>query len=289
MRRDLHIACCVSSILALAASLAGAASAQNIIKKGVDVFQTTEPARSPGHVTVVNFALTPVPAGFFCLGSAPFTGKIELVGVPLTTDPPGVAANGDIVVERLKDGTLGAPIPVVVRALRLTGSRLLDITCSSGPTKWRVDVCLCGEQPTTEIVARSDQSCGCGHFSGTLTLDICLRFTEVADARGPVANGKVAGPLKQEVKLKITDMPWCPRPGRGEPVIAGPFRVQTECCTSEPLPGTTNFFPGWNCKLLAGAGVDCLTQYANLTECHADLHVPPSGHLHCINPICGKR
>jgi hypothetical protein len=288
MRRNLRIACCVSSILAQAASLAGAASAQ-IIKAGSDTFQTTESARSPNHVTVMNFGSTSIPAGTFCQGSAPFTGKIELVGVPLTTDPPGVAANGDIVVERLKDGALGTPIPVVVRALRLTGARLLDITCSSGPTKWRVEVGLCGEQPTTEIVARSDQPCGCGHFNGALTLDIGLRFTEVADARGPVANGKVVGPLKQEVQLKITDMPWCPKPVRGEPVISRPFRVQTECCTSEPVPPTTNFFPGGNCKLLAGVGVDCLTQYANLTSCHEDRHIPPSGHQHCVNPICGKR
>jgi len=85
-------------------------------------------------------------------------------------------------------------------------------------------------------------------------------------------------------------MPWCPKPVRGEPVIPAPFRVQTECCTSEPVLGTSDFFPGGDCKLLAGgAGVDCWTQYASLTSCHPDYHVPPSGHLHCINPICGKR
>lgn len=261
--------------LVLGVFLATAAVAQPTIVHGVDVFQT-----STSNPTIADFSTNPIPAGFFCPGSAPFTGQIQLKGVPLTTSPAGAAANGDTIVERLADGVFSggsASIPVVVRALRLTGVNTLVVTCGDGTTStWRVDTCLCGLQPTTKITVTVDQSCGCGHFSGTLQLKICLTFTNVA-------TGAVAGPISQAVLLNINNMPWCPKPGLGEPTIASFFGVDTNC-DGQPdlrLPGTTNFYPGWDCS---NQGVDCWTQYASLTHCHpAD---PGTDHLHCVNPIC---
>jgi hypothetical protein len=268
----------IECALVLGALLATSATAQPTIVHGVDVFQT-----STGNPTFVDFSTHPIPADFFCQGSSPFTGVIAFQGVPLATTPPGVAANGDTIVERLADGVFSAvgstTIPVVVRALRLTGTNTVNVFCPGvGTTTWRVDTCLCGLQPTTNITVGVDQSCGCGHFNGTLKLNVCVTFTNVA-------TGAVAGPIKQGVTLNIVNSAWCPNPGPGEPVIRAPFDVDTNC-DGQPdlrLPGTTNFHKGWTC---GNQGVDCWTQYASLTECHAG---PTPDHQHCTNPICGRQ
>jgi hypothetical protein len=265
--------------LLLGVFLAAAALAQPTILKGVDVFQTSTGA----NPTLVDFSTNPIPAGFFCAGSAPFTGQIALQGVPLTTSPAGVTANGDVIVERLTDGVFvggSATIDVIVRALRLTGVNTFTAVCGDGTTTtWRVDTCLCGQQKVTKIVAKVDQACGCGHFDGQLSLDVCLTFTNVE-------TGRVLGPVKQQIILKISNMPWCPKPGNGEPVISESFKVASKCGGTPDLllPKSSNFHPGWDCS---NQGVDCMTQYANLTHCH-DAN-PPITHKHCINPICKPR
>ncbi|MFL6260429.1 MAG: hypothetical protein ACJ76Y_12010 [Thermoanaerobaculia bacterium] len=280
MRRNSRVLWSILCALALAAPLAGqdrpAARRIPPIVHGVDVFQT-----SASQPTSVDFAPQPIPAGFFCPGSAPFNGQVQLKGVPLETAPPGVLGAGDTVVERLKDGIFSggtATIPVQVRALQLTSVKPLSISCKSGPTDWKVDVCLCDKQPVTKIVAKVDQPCGCGHFDGELVLETCLRFTDTA-------TGKVTGPIKQEVRLKIAAMPWCPKPVPNTLAI-GPFRVRSCGGQGEkPLPGTSAFSPGWTCAEQV-PGVDCWTKYASLTHCHQG---PTPDHPHCVNPVCGKR
>ncbi len=265
----------IACALALGIILATAAVAQPTIIAGVDVFQTSTGA-SP---TFVDFSTNPIPAGFFCPDSAPFTGQIAFKGLPLVTNPAGVTANGDTIVERLANGAFvggSASIPVVVRALRMTSINNLVVTCGDGTTTtWRVDTCLCGQQPTTKITVTVDQACGCGHFNGTLQLNVCLTFTNVS-------TGAVAGPIRQVITLNLVNTPWCPKAGLGEPTIATSFTVDTNC-DGQPdfqVPGTTNFHIGWNC---GNQGVDCWTQYANLTHCHEG-----PGHDHCVNPICGR-
>lgn len=267
----------IGCTLALGVFLAAAVVAQPPILPGVDVFQTGTGA----NPTFVDFSTNPIPAGFFCTGSAPFLGQIALQGVPLTTSPAGVTANGDVIVERLTTGVFtggSATIQVIVRALRLTGINNFTVVCGDGTTTtWRVDTCLCGKQDATDIVVKVDQDCGCGHFNGKLSLNVCLTFTNVE-------TGQVVGPIQQKISLVISNMPWCPGPGKGEPVIDKPFKVASKC-GGEPdldLRGTSNFHPGWGCDTL---GVDCWTQYASLTHCHEG---PSKDHQHCINPICGK-
>jgi hypothetical protein len=285
MQRNRCVLGSVLCALALAAPLAGQTEQKTRppvrpippIAPGVDVFQT-----SASRPTSVDFAPHPIPAGFFCPGSAPFNGHVELKGVPLTTVPPGVLGTSDTVVERLKEGVFSpagtATIPVQVRALQLTGVKPLSVSCKGGPTTWKVDVCLCEKQPETKIVAKVDQACGCGHFNGELVLETCLRFTNTA-------TGKVTGPIRQEVRLKIADMPWCPRPVRNS-LATGPFSVKScDRQTQERLPGTSPFSPGWTCAEET-ASVDCWTKYASLTHCHEG---PTPDHPHCVNPVCGKR
>jgi hypothetical protein len=238
----------------------------------VDVFQT-----STGGTTGVDFAAHPLPPGFFCPGSPQFDGKIALIGAPLG----GEAAGGDTIVERLKDAsfTAGATkVPVKVRALTLTSASPLSVSCGATPTKWRLDVCLCDDQPTTEIEVKVDPACGCGHFDGTLRLKTCLRFTNLDDSR-------MIGPIHQEVKLNISNMPWCPKPMQNALVIPGPFTVKDCDGKDVRLPGTSNFFPGYTCAEQA-PGVDCWTKFASLTHCHEG---PTPTHQHCVNPVCGRQ
>jgi hypothetical protein len=256
-----------------------ALAAPPVIVHGTDIFTT-----STSQPTFIDFVNRPLPADFFCPGSAAFAGRLPLTGAPLTTVPLGIAGGADTLVERLADGVFSstgtATIPIVVRALSLRSAGTLSIFCpNEGNTEWQVDACLCGLQPQTQITAKIDPACGtCGTFNGTLRLNVCLRFTRLD-------NGVTAGPVTQGVQLNITNMPWCYKAGAGETVISSSFGVDTNC-DGQPdltLPGTTNFHPGWSCST---AGLDCWALYANLTRCHDG---PSKDHPHCVNPVCGER
>jgi hypothetical protein len=280
--RMISRAWCLSALLVLLA-LPALGQTLPTIQKGVDLFETS----STGG-TLVDFASTPIPAGFFCPGSAAFTGKVGLKGVPLTTAPVGVAGSTDTIVERLKDavfpsGATSATIPVVVRALRLTSTGDVEIFCpdEGKNTYWRVDTCLCGGlQPTTNLTLTVNQSCGCGVANGTLKLNVCLRFTRVD-------TGQTVGPVSQTITLNVNNLPWCPNAGTGDRVIASPFGVDTNCDGEADLqlPGTTNFHPSRTC---ANSAADCWVQYASLTRCHPN-YTNPGAHDHCINPVCKPR
>jgi len=281
MRKDCRAVYSALCLLLLA-SLAGCRSCRPKpapVAPGVDAFQTST---APGQATILDFGPNPIPAGFFCPGSPPFNGKIELRGEALQTTPPGVAGSSDTLVERLQEGSFSggsATIPVRVRALQLTSTNPISIPCPppKSPT-WRLVVCACGNQPTTNIVAKVDQDCGCGHFDGSLKFKTCLRFINDGD-------GTVVGPINQVVELKITNMPWCPKPMQNALQIPGTFSVK-DCDGAEvSLSGTSNFFPGPSCPDLE-PGVDCWTKFASLTHCHDG---PTPDHKHCINPVCGKQ
>lgn len=286
MKRNYRVLCSTLLLLALA-SLAGCdacrpkgsdATAAAPVTPGVDAFQT---ASGPGKTTSVDFAATPIPANFFCAGSPPFSGRVDLVGEPLATNPGGIAAGSDTLVERLQEASFGSgpvTVPVKVRALRLASASNIAINCTTGPTQWRLSVCECGNQPTTDITVKVDQECGCGHFDGSLKIKTCLRFTNVAD-------NTVKGPVTQDVDLKISSMPWCPKPVPGALQINSPFTVK-DCDGNEvKVRGTSNFFPGYSCAEQA-PGVDCLTKHADLTQCHEG---PSPDHQHCVNPVCGRQ
>ena len=257
---------------------APAMAAAPTITSGVDIFST-----SAG--TKADFASNPLPADFFCTGSAPFSGTIPLTGVPVTTAPAGIAGSADTIVERLANGVFSASgtatIPVILRALKMQSASNLSVSCPGvGTTNWRVDVCLCGTQTQTSITAQIG-SCGtCGTFNGTLAVNACLRFTRLD-------TGATIGPVTQSLRLGINSMPWCYQPGTRETVISGSFSVDTDCDskTDRILPGTSNFHPGWSC---ANVGQDCLTLFASLTRCHTNFSNPGS-HPHCVNPVCGQR
>lgn len=267
-------------LLAVGVLAALPVSAQPIIRRGIDVFQT--PLNPP---TGIDFALDPIPAGFFCSGSAPFTGAVQFVGAPpLTTVPAGVLGNGDTVIERLQDVNLASgtgTTDVVVRALRLTGAGTIAVFCpdEGADTEWKVEACLCGAQPTSRLTLTLNTTCGCGVANGNLRLNVCLRFTRVD-------TGEVLGPLSRPVELLIQNMPWCERAGPNYVAVTGPITLTSDCGDCDQaitLPGTSNFFPGQTC---GSQGADCWAIFGFLTRCHEG---PSKDHPHCVNPVCGKR
>ena len=78
-------------------------AADTVIQRGVDTFTTTANGK-----TFYNFAKNPIPAGFFCRSSAPFTGRVTLKGLPLETGTPGPLHGADTVIERLDDAAFDA-------------------------------------------------------------------------------------------------------------------------------------------------------------------------------------
>jgi hypothetical protein len=265
--------------LAALVLLAVPASGQFILP-GIDAFETA----GSGTATTVN-----LPAGFFCSGSPAINTAIALQGVPLTTNPPGILGTADTVVERLAAADLSNgcdTVPVVVRALSLTSSTVLNVSCGGNVTKWRVNACSCScgteGQPITEIKICPSSDCpGCGKFEGKLEINVCLTFTEVS-------TGATRGPIQAPVALAINGMEWCEQGLAGEVEIKDPFKVDTNCDNRADLaiPGTSNFHPGVGC---GSQGKDCWQEHANLTHCHPNYNDPNSPHEHCVNPICGKR
>ena len=85
--------------LALLALVAVPAGAAEVVENGADLWH------SVSGYTFTSFSEQPIPAGFFCKRSAPFTGRVVLRGVPLATEVPGQLHNADTVIERLDDAT----------------------------------------------------------------------------------------------------------------------------------------------------------------------------------------
>ena len=255
--RSCRMAACLVALVLLTA---GAAAAQ--IQQGIDAMSTT----------LGTTASVDLPAGYFCPGSAPVSTSIKLTGVPLSTNPPGVLAGADTIVERLKDANVPAggcaTVPVTVRAASMKSLETLNVFCpATGNTRWSVSVCTgcCGAQPITEITICDDGTgCGCGTFGGELSLNTCLKFTNLAD-------GTVLGPVQDMVTLFV-NTPWCDKNPGGVVEAKEAFMVDTDCDSMVDLavPCSTNFFPGATCN-----GPNCPPPV-----CHEG---PSPDHQHCVD------
>jgi hypothetical protein len=260
--------------LAAAAVLTQGAAAQTVIPRGIDLFATHADGR-----TFVSFADDPLPADFFCPGSAPFKGAVKLVGIPLVTEPPGIAYDSDTAVERLSDVELVpgdvATVPIRMAALRLTSISPITVQCDWGEALFDAYVCLARdeEQPVTniEIMETHDQG---GFFTGDLIVVADVVFM---DSR----TGDVTEPIRQNIELRVLDgNQWMYQPGIGGVQVPYPFIVDTDC-DNQPdrdVPGTTNFFPGWSPDT-----PDCFSMTPEDDGCHAN---PNGDHAHCPGTPC---
>jgi len=157
--------------LALLVLAIPAVAAGPVIRAGIDPWVTIPEG------TRVDFKHNPVPAGFFCTGSAAFTGKIWMRGVPLATDNAQFSRI-DTVVERLDDAAFNsrgvATTRFRVRALQLEGINTFKTACG----EYTVRATLDGEQPVTKMrIVRQGQNGG--RFLVTVKMNTKVVFTRV--------------------------------------------------------------------------------------------------------------
>jgi len=132
-----------------------------------------------GGATFMDFADEPIPADFFCAGSATFDGRMNFEGIPLASDPPGALGVTDTIVERLDDAVFTdgeAMSRLRVKAMHLESRDLFDSACGS----WAVRAGLAKTQPTTTIVYRQLDDMA-GTFDAEIVINVQLTFTNIDD------------------------------------------------------------------------------------------------------------
>jgi hypothetical protein len=224
---------------------APALAADRVIQNGIDAWVTTDDGS-----TFIDFTKKPIPAGFFCAGSAPFTGRVALRGEPIVTDVPGALGKADTIVQRLDDAAFNkrnrAVTRLQFRALSLKGLAPLETSCGKFAVSARLDG---GVQPITRMVITREDADG-GRFIAPLALNIKVSFTPL----GRVSRETLEVPF--EIRFPADRaFPW--RAKSAAPVPAGFVRVDTDGDLKADtfVPGTSNFFAGQSSRLATSRGL----------------------------------
>jgi hypothetical protein len=167
----------VGAVLILAmiggSPLTAAEAAKDVIHQGVDVWMTV------AGFAKTSFAQEPIPAGFFCEGSKPFTGTIKFKGSPLVMTPARSLGSIDTVVRRLDDAVFNdkgkATTRIKLVALSLLSTQPIETSCG----KYDVSVNLAGPQPTTTMTILRTEALG-GTYSAPLALNVKAVFIPVS-------------------------------------------------------------------------------------------------------------
>src|SRR3954452_14956556 len=165
------------------------------IHNGVDLWMTV------AGFAQTSFADQPLPAGFFCEGSQPFTGTVFLKGAPLKVTPAASLGAIDTVVRRLDDAKFDdkgeATTRIQLLALSLVSTKPIETSCG----KYDVTVSLSGEQPVTTMRIFQSEALG-GTYSAPLALNVKAVFTPVDGSRSSrreVTRRIDLGPAKNSV------------------------------------------------------------------------------------------
>lgn len=160
------------SILILA--LGALPVAAETVYSGIDTWVT-----HPNGQSFHDFSRAPLPSGFFCAGSEPFTGRVALRGVPLASDEPKLLGDTDTIIERLDDAPFDrmgvAATRVRVRALSLASIAPIQTACGA----YDVHVTLTGQQPVTTMRIFKEGA-DSGRFLAPLALQVKITFTPVS-------------------------------------------------------------------------------------------------------------
>jgi hypothetical protein len=168
----------VGAAVVLALAAGSPAIGADVIHKGVDLWMTV------AGFAQTSFADEPIPAGFFCESSQPFTGKIVFKGAPLAIAPARSLGPIDTAVRRLDDARFDAQGTASTRiqllALSLVSVKPIATSCGS----YDVAVSLAGEQPITTMKIFQTEALG-GTYSAPLALNVRAVFTPAGgDERG---------------------------------------------------------------------------------------------------------
>jgi hypothetical protein len=161
----------VGTALVLTAVAGSPALADDVVHKGVDMWTTVQ------GFAQTSFAKDPLPAGFFCEGSAPFTGRVVMRGAPVATKP-AIGQPVDTVVARLDDAAFDAKgvatTRIQLKALSLASVKPIETSCG----RYDVTTHLAGEQPVTTMRILRTSAKG-GTYQAPLALNVEMVFTPV--------------------------------------------------------------------------------------------------------------
>ncbi len=215
-----------------------------LIDAGVD-FLTT------GSGSYADFAVDPLPAGFFDPGSDAFTGRVEFTGDPLVQSAGDPIAPTDTIVVRQAPADLpqcpsSATVPIELTALGLVSSEPITVTFgAASPELWDVVASVSGQAPSNgTMTVRFECSGGGGSFDSTLNVLPRYVFTRRSDGATRVLD---PGPTKI---FQTTGAHWVESLSDGVGVLqAGPgVTVDGDNDGSPDFPltlGSSNFFPGF--------------------------------------------
>jgi hypothetical protein len=256
------------SVLALLLLIAlPVSAADRVIQNGIDLWYTAGDGR-----TFINFAKDPLPAGFFCFKSAPFTERVIFRGIPVATGEKGGLGPTDTIVQRLDDAVFNkrgvAVTRVQVRALHFESVQPIQTACGA----YKVEVRLNGVQPITRMrIVRNHESGG--RFFAPIAVNGKVVFTPVGRASTEIleATRNVRFPANQGIT-------WADRVGKQGVEKPGFVLVDTDNdrVPDTYLPGTSsNFAAGWKKPM----GLQLKT--AEMAEVASDCHLVEDTEGHC--------
>jgi hypothetical protein len=234
-------------------------AADRVVQSGIDLWRTPADGR-----TFMDFSKSPIPAGFFCFDSAPFTGKILFRGVPIATGEKGSLGKTDTIVHRLDDAVFNkrgvAVTRVQVRALQFEGLRAIQTSCGA----FTVEARLNGEQPVTtmRIVRENDNG---GRYFVPIALNAKLVFTPVGRASSEILE------ITRNVRFPVdAGHAWSEQPGtQKRPRRSGFILVDTD---GDRVPDT--YLPGTSSGFFAGVSSEMVKR--PIDTCHST-----AAHSHC--------
>jgi hypothetical protein len=258
-------------------SLAPLAAAPVMVGHGIDVFTTI-----PSGGSHYDFSTAPIPAGFFCKTSKPFTGRVALTGLPLETAIPGQLRGADTVVERLDDAIFDAKGTAVtrvqLRALSLVSVSPIKTSCGS----YHVYITLAGEQRPTIMKIHRTQESG-GTFEAPIAADAHMTFVPV--------KGRNARKLELTGSFNFapSPIPWSfegtgPRTKR-----IGAVKLDTngDLIPDTLLSGTSNFAAGWApgaaMTKVIGGNTNCVLCEPSICHSETDTKAHCTGGVYACN------
>lgn len=247
--------------------------AEPVIKPGVDIFTTVG-----GGKTSYSFTKNPIPAGFFCGSSSPFTGRVALKGLPVETGVQGELGRADTIIERLDPAVFNAhgiaETRIRFRALSMVSIAPIKTSCGA----YHVYVTLDGKQPLTKMRIERTELRG-GSFRAPLAANVRLTFVPV---RGTNLR-KLE--LKGSVRFPGMSIPWSFPDGKIlKPMASAVVDTNGDLRPDTRLPGTSNFTAGYPPE-----GLDLMTAAGCYCSCHRDeieYHCAAVGGWGCENINC---
>lgn len=249
---------------------------EDTLRKGVDVWMTV------AGFAKTSFDQEPIPAGFFCEGSKPFTGTIIFEGAPLAAEPAGSLGTVDTVVRRLDDAVFDekgqAKTRIQLMALSLVSTKPLETSCGA----YDVAVTLAGEQPTTTMDIVRTEAQG-GTYSAPLALNVKVAFTPVSGKgdRRELTRRVDLGPANNSVWAYVS-----------APRYEGNVRIDTngDGRPDAQLPPASNFLAGVAPSVFKGQSAPSLkTQTAEPIPVTCPAGQCPYRSCHCTpwgqNPV----